>query len=131
MFVVEDSIRKMVDLTVGFMSLSREKVVETAKQWAEERKFTPAQTREFIQSLLERGEQERTGLQQNMQEQVGKTLERMGVRDHTQSIHTELASLKALVLELGTRINQLETNLVGIQRDHDEEQVNHEAEDAR
>ncbi|GMA64489.1 hypothetical protein GCM10025859_49290 [Alicyclobacillus fastidiosus] len=113
---MEDTIRKMVDLGVGFMSLSREKVAESARLWAEKRNLTPEQTRAFVQELVERGEQGRTELQNSIQEQVQKTMERLGIRAETDSIQSELSSLRLTVAHLRARIEALEAK-VGTEAD--------------
>ncbi|MFB5193125.1 phasin family protein [Alicyclobacillus fastidiosus] len=113
---MEDTIRKMVDLGVGFMSLSREKVAESARVWAEKRKLTPEQTRAFVQELVERGEQGRTELQNSIQEQVQKTMERLGIRAETDSIREELSSLRLTVAHLRARVEELEAK-VGTEAD--------------
>lgn len=108
---MEDPLRKMVDLGVGFMSLSREKITESAKQWAQEKRLTPTQTRELVQELVERGERGRSLLQQTVQEQVQKTMKGLGIREDHQAIEAELASLRQALTELTHRIEQLEEHL--------------------
>ncbi|WAH37651.1 phasin family protein [Alicyclobacillus dauci] len=108
---MDDTLRKMVDLGVGFITLSRDKITETAKQWAEERKLTPTQTRELIQAMVERGEQGRSDLQQSIQEQVQKTLHKLGIREDHDEIRSELAALRELMSRLDARIGHLEEKL--------------------
>lgn len=110
-FFMEDTLRKMVDLGVGLMSFSRDKITETAKQWAEERKLTPVQTRQLIQALLERGEQSRADLQQMVQEQVKKSMERIGIRENHDALQAELVSIRELMIQLNARVEALEARL--------------------
>ncbi|MFD1673496.1 phasin family protein [Alicyclobacillus fodiniaquatilis] len=114
---MEDTLRKMVDLGVGLMSFSRDKITETAKQWAEERKLTPVQTRQLIQALLERGEQSRTDLQQMVQEQVKKSMERIGIRENHDALQAELVSIRELMIQLNARVEALEARLTETQEE--------------
>lgn len=116
-FFMEDTLRKMVDLGVGLMSFSRDKITETAKQWAEERKLTPVQTRQLIQALLERGEQSRTDLQQMVQEQVKKSMERIGIRENHDALQAELVSIRELMIQLNARVEALEARLTETQEE--------------
>ncbi|EPZ42786.1 hypothetical protein N007_14240 [Alicyclobacillus acidoterrestris ATCC 49025] len=109
--VMDDTIRKMVDLGVGLMSFSREKITESAKQWAEKRKLTPEQTRALIEELVARGEQGRTELQNNIQDQVQKALERLGLREQTAGLEHQLASIREAVTRLAARVEVLESKL--------------------
>lgn len=105
---MEDSLKKMLDLGVGMLSYSREKLTETAKVWAEERKMTPAQTRTLIQEMVERGERGREEIQHAVQDQVQKTLQRLGIREDAEELKRELEQLRARVSELEGKIEVLE-----------------------
>lgn len=108
---MEDSVKKMFDLGVGLMSYSREKISEAAKQWAEERKMTPAQTREFIHELVQRGEQNRQEIQNVVQESVQRAVSRIGLGDKGEEIRQEIALLRQVVTQLDARLQTLEARL--------------------
>ncbi|GLG02718.1 hypothetical protein Alches_27590 [Alicyclobacillus hesperidum subsp. aegles] len=111
--MLEDSFKKVLDLGVGLMSYSRERLSEAAKQWAEEKRMTPQQTRDFVHEMIERGEQGRIELQNAVQDNVQKALTKLGVREDQEGIRAELASLRQLLERLDTRVQQLEAKLSG------------------
>lgn len=115
---MEDSLKKMVDLGVGLMSFSRDKLSESAKQWAADKKLTPGQTRELIQELVQRGEQGRVEMQQAVQDQVQKTLQRLGIREDQASLQSELSSLRESLATLSLRVQTLEAKLAENEESH-------------
>ncbi|EJY54932.1 hypothetical protein URH17368_2423 [Alicyclobacillus hesperidum URH17-3-68] len=86
---------------------------EAAKQWAEEKRMTPQQTRDFVHEMIERGEQGRIELQNAVQDNVQKALTKLGVREDQEGIRAELASLRQLLERLDNRVQQLEAKLSG------------------
>lgn len=114
----EDTLRKMVDFGVGLVSHSRDKIAESARQFAEDKKLTPAQTRELVQELIDRGEKGREELQKTIQDQVQKSMIRFGVRESDNAIQTELVALRVAITRMDERIQTLEQRLADKERDH-------------
>ncbi|AEJ44772.1 hypothetical protein TC41_2881 [Alicyclobacillus acidocaldarius subsp. acidocaldarius Tc-4-1] len=108
---VEDQFRKMVDLGIGLITYSSEKIAEAARQWAEEKRMTPQQTKEFVQELVERGEKERAEFQNSIQESVQRTLTRLGIREDQEALRAEIRQLRAMIERLDARVAELEARL--------------------
>ncbi|WP_236011418.1 phasin family protein [Alicyclobacillus fructus] len=110
---MEDQLRRMVDLGIGLITYSSEKLAEAARQWAEEKRMTPQQTKEFVQELVERGEKERAEFQSSIQENVQRALTRLGIREDQETLRAEIRQLRAMIERLDARVAELESKLGG------------------
>ena len=76
---MDDLFRKIADLGIGAISLSREKVESKIKEWSDSGLLSPSESKKLLSELVERGEQERAELQRMIQEQVQKSLAKVGL----------------------------------------------------
>lgn len=107
----EDGIRKLVNLGVGLASMSKEKLTDSARQLADTSKLSPAQTRELIKELVERGEQRRLEIQKLVQEQVQKSVHKLGFDEKGEALRSEVIALRHTVTHLDKRVTALESRL--------------------
>lgn len=74
--------------------------------------MTPMQTKELINELIQRGEQNRQDMQAAVQENVQRAIARLGLGD-AESLHQELALLRQVVQRMDLRLQALEARMDG------------------
>ncbi|MCL6548545.1 MAG: hypothetical protein K6T30_06515 [Alicyclobacillus sp.] len=76
---MDELLKRLADLGLGAVSLSREKLEQKLKEWTDQKLLTPSEAKRWLDAVAERGEQERAELQRMVQDQVERTLTRLGL----------------------------------------------------
>ncbi|MBX5437647.1 MAG: hypothetical protein IRZ33_10590 [Alicyclobacillaceae bacterium] len=76
---MDDLLKRLADLGIGAVSISRDKLEKKLKEWTDQKLLTPSEAKRWLDAVAERGEQERAELQRVVQEQVEKALTRLGL----------------------------------------------------
>ncbi|WP_156900264.1 phasin family protein [Alicyclobacillus contaminans] len=71
--------KAVMDLGLGMAALSKEKVEQKLKEWTDAGHLSPSEARRMMNTLVERGEQERAELRRMIQEQVQSSLQKVGL----------------------------------------------------
>ncbi|GGH32499.1 phasin family protein [Paenibacillus segetis] len=99
-----DLLKKAISLGWGLTIVSKEKVEDLVDDLVKRGELEPAESKQFVERLIDRGAEEQTRLKKLVNEQVQSTLQHMG-----------LASAKE-VEELARRVAELEIKVAELQQ---------------
>ncbi|CAM3859319.1 phasin family protein [Alicyclobacillus pomorum] len=110
---MEDFLKTIADLGIGMISIGREKLEAKIKEWTDSGQLSAADGKRLLNTIVERGEQERAELQRMIQEQVQKTLSKMGVLPKEAGSETETVDPAPVTAEY---IQQLEARIAELEK---------------
>ncbi len=110
---MEDFLKTMTDLGIGMISIGREKLEAKIKEWTDSGQLSVADGKRLLNTLVERGEQERAELQRMIQEQVQKVLSKMGMLPKEEGSETDRINAAPVTAEY---IQQLEARIAELER---------------
>lgn len=103
-----DSLRKAVYASVGLAFLTRDKIEELGRKFAEEAKLPEGEGRKLVDELLKKGEDAKASLDRTVASAVGSALEKLDIPRRA-----EVKSLESRVLALEARVQALEGKAAG------------------
>lgn len=96
-----DSIKKALLTGVGLAAMSKDRIEEWAKKFAEEAKLAEAEGKKFVEDVLKQSEEARKNAEEQVTKFTKTALDKMGL--HTK---TEYEDLKKRVEELERKLKE-------------------------
>lgn len=98
-----DLVKKAMFTGIGMLSLTKEKIEETARDFAEKGKMSEAEGKKFVSEFVEKSEESKQELKKQIESIAKKTLQGMDVASKTDlaSVRKELTELKKKIEEKG------------------------------
>lgn len=97
--MLTDTLRKMMLVSIGAVSLTRDKAEQLVKELSEKGQVNQAEARSFVREIMEKGDRERVAIQNAVSGEVRKIREEIG-----------FASKKDLG-EISARLRRIEEHL--------------------
>lgn len=98
-----DLLKRAISLGWGLTIVSKEKVEDLVDELVKRGELEPAESKQFMERLIDRGAEEQTRLKKLVNEQVQFTLQHMGL-----ATAKEVEELTRRVAELEIKISELE-----------------------
>ncbi len=96
-----DFVKKVMLTGVGMAALTKEKVEELAKDFAEKSDLSEKEGKQFVDDLLKKSEQARMDLQEKIEKAAGNAIKKMNcaTADDISELRDEINQLKQLLKE--------------------------------
>lgn len=112
--MMRDWMKKGLAASVGLAVISKERMEKTLRDMVKRGEMTPSASKELLEKLVARGEQEQEQLDQYLQERMKKLLSEMSI-----ATNEDIEGLEQQIRLLESRLTRLETqNRAPDQEDH-------------
>lgn len=103
-----DSLRKALYASVGLAFLTRDKIEELGKKFAEEAKLSEVDGRKLVDEFLKKSEDAKAALERSVSAAVGTALEKLDIPRRA-----ELKAMESRLQALESRVQALEGKAAG------------------